>query len=87
MDMHNEFIRLGFAVDIYDPIADENESNKLYGIQLLRSIPDFKYTAVVLAVAHAQFKSIDYNTLFKERGTIIFDSKSIISAELCDARL
>ena len=55
-------------------------------IQLIRNISSKKYHAVIIAVAHQEFLTIDFQE-FKNNHTVIFDTKSIIDRSLVDARL
>ena len=43
-------------------------------------------SAVVLAVAHRQFRELDFS-LFRDRGCVIFDIKGILPKESSDGRL
>ena len=45
-----------------------------------------KYSAIILAVAHSNFKSIDFKQ-FKNKKTVVFDIKSFIPIDFVDARL
>ena len=86
MDIYNEFIQFGLQVDIYDPFVDAEEVNKEYGIDIHNKMPNGIYRAVVLCVAHDEFKKLDFERL-KRDDVIIFDSKSFVPRHLVDARL
>ena len=45
-----------------------------------------KYGAVLLAVAHDEFKSIDFEACYKA-GTVVFDAKAVIDRRWVDGRL
>ena len=45
-----------------------------------------KYDAIILAVAHNQFKDLNYKALLAPNG-IIYDVKGFLPRELVDARL
>jgi UDP-N-acetyl-D-galactosamine dehydrogenase len=58
-----------------------------YGIQTITQYPENDgYTAIILAVAHKQFLSIDLNA-HKQTGTIIYDVKGILDKSLTHGRL
>jgi len=53
---------------------------------LSHSSPVTSYAAIILAVAHNEFKNIDI-AAHKAGGTIIYDVKGILPKEIVDARL
>lgn len=86
IDVIEELQSYGCAVDVYDPWADKIEVKDEYNIDLIKSIHPATYDAVVLAVAHNQFKEMDVPGMKKPSG-IIFDIKSVIDKSLVDGRL
>lgn len=86
VDIYNELVQFGIHVDIYDPWADSNEVKREYGIDILPNLENKKYNSVIIAVAHNEFLSIDYNS-FRIQNAIIFDTKSFIDRSLVDSRL
>jgi UDP-N-acetyl-D-galactosamine dehydrogenase len=86
VDIYNHFIQLGMTVDVHDSFADSIEVKKEYNIDLVKHL-DKKYDAIVLAVAHSTYCSIDYSKLTRTKKSVIFDTKSFIKRELVDARL
>ncbi|MDP2188240.1 MAG: nucleotide sugar dehydrogenase [Sphingobacteriaceae bacterium] len=86
VDIVTELMQYGLNVDVYDPWADVQEVNEEYNLTLLSSLGNKKYQAVVIAVAHDEFKAIDFFEM-KKNDTIIFDAKGIIDRELVDSRL
>ena len=75
---------------ICDPFVDISYANKKFPQKVFSEIPDeHEFTAVIIAVAHNQFKSFTFNkwsSLKKENG-IIFDLKGIVPRELADIRI
>ncbi len=74
-------------VDVYDPWADAAEVRHEYGIEIINDgakpvIQD--YSAIVLAVAHQEFKSWPIQ---KSQNQVIFDVTSVLDKEKVDARL
>ena len=45
-----------------------------------------KYAAIILAVAHDDFKAIDFTQLHND-STVVFDAKSFIDTKYIDGRL
>ncbi len=85
IDMIKDLQSYHFNVDVYDPWASEEEVQSIYQIDLVKKL-DKKYSAIVLAVSHDQFLSLDMNNLLKEGG-VVYDVKSFLKKELVDARL
>jgi UDP-N-acetyl-D-galactosamine dehydrogenase len=86
-DIYHELMSWGLQVDIYDPWAKPEEVQHEYGISTLSKYPGNNgYKAIILAVAHKEFMTIDLKE-YKGKGCIIYDVKGIISRELMDGRL
>jgi UDP-N-acetyl-D-galactosamine dehydrogenase len=88
VDVVEELNDFGCNVSIYDPWADPEEVKHEYGIELLKTLPvDFKdYSAIVMAVAHKEFTSIDFAKL-KAEDAVIYDIKGVLPKGLVDGRL
>ena len=79
----------GCQVDIFDPWASPEEIKKEYKLDSFNDFAQLngkKYDAVILAVAHEQFKTMDINSLRKNK-SICFDIKSVLPADKVDGRL
>lgn len=63
-----------------DPIADEEEIARRYGLSFVRNIPDgVAYDAIVLAVAHSSFKKLNLMALLTpDRASFIYDVKQVL---------
>ncbi|WP_187260572.1 nucleotide sugar dehydrogenase [Pontibacter beigongshangensis] len=87
IDIYHELAQFGMDVDIFDPWANAEEVRHEYGVEIERSLNESKvYNAVVVAVAHNEFLSIDF-TRFKRDNAVIFDTKACLNRDLVDARL
>lgn len=75
----------GIKVTTYDHWANPTEVHHEYGIESVRELPNKRFDAVVLGVAHNEFLNIDFEKLKKEN-SIIYDVKGVVS-ELADSRL
>lgn len=74
-------------VTIHDPWADPKEVEHEYGVICSNGdSKERKYDAVLLAVAHNEFKDLDLGQLCKEQ-TVVYDIKSMLPLESIDARL
>ena len=85
IDIYNELKQFGLDVDVYDPLADSYEVNSEYGIRLSNSMD--QYEAIILAVSHKEFLSLDYAKIKRNNNSIIFDIKSVLDRNTVDARL
>lgn len=75
----------GVKVTTYDPWANPAEVKHEYEIESLTTLPESKFDAIILGVAHKEFLNLDFNTLKKEH-SIIYDVKGIITDKV-DNRL
>ena len=74
-------------VDVFDPWVDKIDFEKEYNQEVFSEIPQKKYNAIILAVAHDTFKQIDLNSLMIDSKTVIYDIKSFYSKNLITKRL
>jgi len=86
IDIYTELQQFGMHVHVYDPWAIAEEVQEEYGITLEKTLKDTDYKAIIIAVAHNEFLTLDY-AKYKENGAIIFDTKSFIDRRFADARL
>ncbi|MFD2891048.1 nucleotide sugar dehydrogenase [Flavobacterium chuncheonense] len=75
----------GINVVTYDPWACPNEVKHEYRIETVKELPNNKFDAIVLGVAHQEFKQIDLSNFRKDQ-SVIFDVKGVIEGEI-DGRL
>ena len=83
--MVTEFNEYSCNVDVYDPWASPAEVKHEYGIDLIEK-PGTEYDAIVLAVAHDEFKQLDIKALGNDRA-VIYDIKGLLDKSLVDERL
>lgn len=89
VDMVKALKEYDLDLDIYDPWVDSLDAAKEYGIDPVSSLANAKYDAIVLAVAHDQFKqmSIDeFKAVAKEK-YVLYDLKYILNHTDVDIRL
>lgn len=86
IDIYNALQEYNLNITVYDPWANPLIVNKEYNIQLAKELPNLKYNAVILAVAHEDFENIDVCKLMKENA-ILYDVKGILDSHLIDGRL
>lgn len=77
VDVINGLKDYGININIYDPWARAGAVKHEYNLDILTECPTKKYDAVVLAVAHDEFQSIDIASLVVENG-VVYDVKGIL---------
>jgi UDP-N-acetyl-D-glucosamine/UDP-N-acetyl-D-galactosamine dehydrogenase len=85
IDVVRELQDFGADVHVYDPWASAPEVRHEYGLELLAE-PAGPYDAIVLAVAHREFRQLDLPALSKPN-TAIYDIKSFLDRALVHGRL
>ena len=85
VDVVNALKSYGTNVTIFDPWANKEEVMNEYGLDSTKELPKAKFDAVVLTVAHNEFKDLDFSVLKNEK-SIIYDVKGVLSENI-DARL
>lgn len=73
-------------VTIYDPWANPAIAKHEYGVVLQNELPDEVFDAVILAVAHNEFKSLDLKKI-TNGVSVVYDVKGILSEEVIDGKL
>ena len=88
-DVVSELKKYGAKVDVYDPWIDAAECEHEYGIKPVRTPAKGRYDAVVLAVAHKQFREMGIDTIrsFARRPHVLYDIKYVFDAAEVDGRL
>jgi UDP-N-acetyl-D-glucosamine/UDP-N-acetyl-D-galactosamine dehydrogenase len=85
VDVIRELQSFGTNIDIFDPEADPKEVKHEYNLTLIE-FPRKKYHAIVLAVGHQTFKTLDWNAI-KYDNTVVYDVKGILEKDKVTARL
>jgi UDP-N-acetyl-D-galactosamine dehydrogenase len=89
IDVVNELKSFGCEVDVFDPWADPEEVKEEYGIEIFTKaseLKDKKYKAIIAAVAHNEFMSLNLEN-YKAEKAVVFDIKSILPVDQIDGRL
>jgi UDP-N-acetyl-D-galactosamine dehydrogenase len=94
IDIYHELCEYGINVDVYDPWAKPSEVFHEYQIKTITELPkdcslngvELGYSAIILAVAHREFLSINLQEQ-KNGGAIIYDVKGILDLGIVDGRL
>ena len=88
-DLVTEFEIFNCNVDVYDPLADQAEAYREFGITLVSEPINSNYDAIVLAVAHDEFKQMTLSQIkaFGKDIHVIYDIKYLFEAYQVDGRL
>jgi len=89
IDLVSEFENFNCNVDVYDPWANQVEAYREYGITLVSEPINSNYDAIVLAVAHDEFKQMTLTQIkaFGKDSHVIYDIKYLFEAYQVDGRL
>jgi UDP-N-acetyl-D-galactosamine dehydrogenase len=89
LDIVDELVTSNANVDIFDPWVSRQEAKNEYGIDLIEQLEPSSYDAIIVAVAHREFKAMKTSyirSLTRDNG-IIFDIKYIFPEKEVDGRL
>ena len=87
IDIYDELIESNLLVDIYDPwVKEDDMDNK---INFIKEFPSGNYDAIIIAVAHDEFKKMSKSDLNKlcKANNVIYDLKYVLKADESDLRL
>jgi UDP-N-acetyl-D-glucosamine/UDP-N-acetyl-D-galactosamine dehydrogenase len=88
VDIVRELREYGALVDVHDPWVDAEEARREYGIATVDEPARGAYAAVVVAVAHRQFRELGAGIRdFAAPGGVVYDVKSVLPRESVDGRL
>lgn len=89
IDMVKALKEYDLDLDIYDPWVDADEATAEYGLTPIAELKQGQYDAIVIAVAHQQFKAMTeqaFHTLGKEKH-VLYDLKYVLEQNQVDIRL
>jgi UDP-N-acetyl-D-glucosamine/UDP-N-acetyl-D-galactosamine dehydrogenase len=89
IDLVREFQSYNCNVDIYDPWVDKNEALEEYGITPIDEPKTGTYGAIILAVAHDEFKVLGAGEIrnYGKKKHVLYDIKYLLEANDVDGRL
>ncbi|MEZ2902670.1 Vi polysaccharide biosynthesis UDP-N-acetylglucosamine C-6 dehydrogenase TviB [Acinetobacter terrestris] len=89
IDIVNELKEYHANVDVYDPWVDSDEAEHEYGISPIQALENNSYDAVILAVAHEQFKEMGAAKIraLGKKEHVLYDLKYVLSQAESDIRL
>ena len=90
IDIISELQSYNVNVDVYDPWVDAVEAEHEYGLKPVEEPEQGVYDAIVLAVAHTQFRELGaagIRAFGKEEGCVLYDVKHVLPVREVDGRL
>ncbi|MEW5695835.1 Vi polysaccharide biosynthesis UDP-N-acetylglucosamine C-6 dehydrogenase TviB [Pseudomonas synxantha] len=89
VDIVKELAEYNIEVDVYDPWVNASEAEHEYGITPVYELETDKYDAIVLAVAHTQFRELGAKSIrsYGRSKHVLYDLKYLLSTEESDIRL
>jgi len=89
VDIVNELQSFHAQVDVHDPWVDADEARHEYGIAPIQALEPGRYDAIVLAVAHRQFRELGAEGIraLGKPEHVLYDIKSVLPRDAVDARL
>ncbi len=89
VDLVQAFESCNCKVDIYDPWVDKYKAQQEYNIQPIDAPENGKYDAIILAVAHNEFKELSLEQIIAlgKQNHILYDVKYLLKPEEVDGRL
>ena len=86
IDIYNALREYNLNVTISDPWANPAVAKREYGVTIQNNIPSARYDAVILAVAHNEFKELSIQNYLNSL-SVVYDVKGILNKDLVDGRL
>lgn len=89
VDIVRELEQYNVQVDVFDPWIYPEEADHEYGIKPVALPETGNYDAVIIAVAHNQFKELGVSGIraFGKPNHVLYDLKYVLSADQSDIRL
>ena len=89
IDIVNELNEYQCKVTVYDPWVDKFEAKNEYGIELLDDTKSALYDAIIIAVAHKEFKQMGIEKIraLGKLKHVVYDLKYLFPASQVDKRL
>jgi UDP-N-acetyl-D-galactosamine dehydrogenase len=85
VDVITALIDYGIVITTYDPLANPLEVQHEYQLETTNELPNQKYDAIVLGVAHAAFLDLDLPQL-QNSTSVLYDVKGVLG-DTVDGRL
>lgn len=89
VDVIKELRDYNVQIEVFDPWVDTEEAIKEYGISILKTPSQGEYDAIVIAVAHEQYKNMGVKAIraFGKANHVLYDLKYLLPPADVDIRL
>jgi len=81
VDVISNLKSFGTDITVYDPWANPIEVMREYNIESTNNLPDTKFDAIVLSVAHKKFLNINFKSLLNTNG-VLYDVKGVLKEKV-----
>ncbi len=86
VDIYHTLSEYTTDITIYDPWADAAQVKREYDLDIITTLPQATFDAVILAVAHKEFLSLDLRALATQNG-VVYDVKGVLERGVGDGEL
>lgn len=89
IDIYNTLSEYTHNITVLDPWANPIAVEREYGVHIYQSLKDIqqkRYDAIILAVAHSEFLTMQVRDMLTENG-VVYDVKGVLNREYVDGRL
>jgi UDP-N-acetyl-D-galactosamine dehydrogenase len=89
VDVVQELAKFGATVDVHDPWVDPAEAEHEYGFRPIRRLRPGSYDAIVIGVAHQQFREMGIGKIraLAKKRHVLYDIKYVFGRDEVDGRL
>jgi UDP-N-acetyl-D-galactosamine dehydrogenase len=89
IDIARGLLEYHAQIDIHDPRVDRERATREYGLHLIDTPNEDTYDAVVIAVAHDEFRELGAQGIrrFGKKDSVVFDVKHLLAQDEADGRL
>jgi UDP-N-acetyl-D-galactosamine dehydrogenase len=89
VDVIKELTKFGATVDVHDPWVDPAEAEHEYGFRPIRRLRPGSYDAIVIGVAHQQFREMGIGKIraLAKKRHVLYDIKYVFGRDEVDGRL
>lgn len=86
IDIYNALKEYNLNITIYDPWANPDVAMHEYGIRIINELPSDRYDALIMAVAHDEFKNLEVKSFLNDIA-VVYDVKWILDEGIIDGKL
>ena len=86
IDIYTALKEYNLNISIYDPWANHSIVKREYDVDIIDQLPDNKFDAIILAVAHDEFKNLSITGILNKKN-VVYDVKGTWDKKLISGRL